>query len=229
MFFLTTHNQNPRSQKMEKFLLLGVTIHWLVSGFKKINCRSSKNNKFIISKYLQITMIFKDYILTPMIFMTLVYFSFNPLELKYLTVSPNTWRWNIIIIFIIISILLKIWAYKALGNSWSDKLRVDEKLKLVTTGPYKYFRHPIYISYVIFLIPVILSGNIFLPLPFLIFTLCNSLREKEEERLLKKQFPEYIQRMKAKVTSAGVIVLMIIIATFLTIIHDIFELFQHFL
>ena len=176
---------------MEKFLLLGVAIHWLVSGFKKITCKSSKNDQIIIPKYLQIVMMFKDYVLTPIIFTALIYFSFKPLELKHLTVQPNTWRWNISIILIIISILLKVWSYKILGNSWSDKLRVNEELKLVTTGPYKYFRHPIYVSYVVFLIPVILSGNIFLPLLFLIFTFCNSAREKEEERLLKNRFPEY--------------------------------------
>jgi len=214
---------------MEKFLLLGVAIHWLVSGFKKITCKSSKNDKTIIPKYLQIVMMFKDHILTPIIFAALIYFSFNPPKLQYLAVQPNTWRWNISIILIIISILLKVWSYKTLGDSWSDKLRVDEKLKLITTGPYKYFRHPIYASYIVFLIPVVLSGNIFLPLLFLIFTFCNSIREKEEEKLLKNRFPEYEQQMDAKITSPGVIVLMVIVTTIITIVNNSLTLFKHFL
>ena len=185
-------------------------------------------NSPIAPKYLQLIMGFKDYILTPIIFMALIYFSFNPLELKYLTVHPGTWRWNIIITLILASILLKIWAYRTLGDSWSDKLRVDEELNLVTTGPYRFFRHSVYMSYVLFLITVILSGNVFLPLLFLAFVFCNSVREKQEEKFLKRQFPEYEQKMGLKITSTGAIVIIVIIVTTLTGFNDILRSFKHF-
>jgi protein-S-isoprenylcysteine O-methyltransferase Ste14 len=211
---------------MEKILLIGVATHWLVSGFKKITYKSSEKNKSNTAtpRYLQIVMSFKDYILTPIIFTLLIYFSARPLTLPYLTVQPHSWRWYTIVTLIIISILLKIWAYQALGNSWSDKLRVDTEIKLVTTGPYKYLRHPIYTSYVIFFILVVLSGNIFLPLFFFVFVFCNFIREEEEERQLKKCFPEYTE-MEVKISSVGILGLMIIITTMISIVNNILIIF----
>jgi protein-S-isoprenylcysteine O-methyltransferase Ste14 len=141
-----------------------------------------------------------------------------------LTVQPHSWRWYTIVTLIIISILLKIWAYQALGNSWSDKLRVDTEIKLVTTGPYKYLRRPIYTSYVIFFILVVLSGNIFLPLFFFVFVFCNFIREEEEERQLKKCFPEYTE-MEVKISSVGILGLMIIITTMISIVNNILIIF----
>ena len=215
---------------MEKILLIGAATHWLVSGFKKITYKSSERNKSNTAtpRYLQIVMSFKDYILTPITFTLLIYFSVKPLTLPYLIVQPHSWRWYTIVTLIIISILLKIWAYQALGNSWSDKLRVDTEIKLVTTGPYKYLRHPIYTSYIIFLIPVILSGNIFLPFLFFMFIFCNFAREKEEEKQLKKRFPEYTE-MEAKISSVGILILMIIITTTINIVNNISKLFQQLL
>lgn len=41
-------------------------------------------------------------------------------------------------------ILLAVWARRHLGRNWSAEVRVAEGHKLVTTGPYRRVRHPIY-------------------------------------------------------------------------------------
>lgn len=69
--------------------------------------------------------------------------------------------------------------------------------KLVTTGAFKYFRHPIYTGLILFFLSFSLaSGSIFrLLLTLALFILFNQ-KAKYEEVLLTKTFPEYKDYMK---------------------------------
>jgi heme/copper-type cytochrome/quinol oxidase subunit 2 len=60
------------------------------------------------------------------------------------------------------------------------------------------------------------------------FIFCNFAREKEEEKQLKKRFPEYTE-MEAKISSVGILILMIIITTTINIVNNISKLFQQLL
>lgn len=48
------------------------------------------------------------------------------------------------IAFTWIGIVLAIWARRHLGQYWSGRITLKEDHKLIRTGPYTYFRHPIY-------------------------------------------------------------------------------------
>lgn len=48
------------------------------------------------------------------------------------------------VIFTWVGIGLALWARSHLGQYWSARVAVKEDHKLIRTGPYKYFRHPIY-------------------------------------------------------------------------------------
>jgi protein-S-isoprenylcysteine O-methyltransferase Ste14 len=43
------------------------------------------------------------------------------------------------------------WAQVTLGKSWSDTPRMMKEQTLVTEGPYRYIRHPIYTSFLLIL------------------------------------------------------------------------------
>ena len=45
--------------------------------------------------------------------------------------------------------LLTLWAHQALGKLWSPVLEIREEHRLVTSGPYRYVRHPIYASFLV--------------------------------------------------------------------------------
>lgn len=94
------------------------------------------------------------------------------------------------LVFYWAGIALYIWARLKLGKYWSESIVLRAGHEIVTEGPYKYFRHPIYIAIAIALTgaglilqsPWGLAGTYLLTVPLLV------LRAKEEERLLKEVY-----------------------------------------
>jgi protein-S-isoprenylcysteine O-methyltransferase Ste14 len=63
---------------------------------------------------------------------------------------PGWVRWSGVGIAIMGFILLQ-WAQNTLANSWSDTPRMMKEQTLVTNGPYKRIRHPIYTAFLLIL------------------------------------------------------------------------------
>src|SRR4051812_23599521 len=60
-----------------------------------------------------------------------------------------------------------LWAYAAMGDTWRIGVNKEEKTKLVSAGPYRWVRHPIYLLQII-----MLAGNaLLLPTPLSFATL----------------------------------------------------------
>ena len=52
------------------------------------------------------------------------------------------------------------WAQNTLGRHWSDAARLQADHQLVTAGPYRWLRHPIYSAFLLILsAPLLLSAN----------------------------------------------------------------------
>lgn len=52
------------------------------------------------------------------------------------------------------------WAHHALGKNWSDTPRLMQAQTLVTSGPYRWVRHPIYTAFLLIMsAPLFLSAN----------------------------------------------------------------------
>lgn len=112
---------------------------------------------------------------------------FYPLE-------PSTYN----LIFIAFGYLLIFIGFKlcqmalaALGTNWSSLLdyQVKPKQKLITTGIYKYFRHPLYLGDILWLtgLELVLNSWFFIPLFFLLAFLFWRHSVKEDQ-LLKSYF-----------------------------------------
>ena len=91
-----------------------------------------------------------------------------------------------------------IWARFHLGRNWSGYITYKEDQTLVTTGPYRYIRHPIYTSMILMFIGTILyDGSLFTSIIFLILTIDFVLRTKKEEKIMIRLFGEkYMDYMK---------------------------------
>jgi len=76
--------------------------------------------------------------------------------------------------------------------------QMKEGAKLITTGPYRYIRHPMYFSVIVMMLPFVLSTNT-ITFWFLFFTLIFVLYLKaiREERLWQECSDEYC-KYKAK-------------------------------
>ena len=79
-----------------------------------------------------------------------------------------------------------LWCYVAMGNAWRMGVNRTEKTDLVTRGPYRFVRHPIYLCQVImvaaiaFLLPSALSLII-----LVIHLLCVRIKAADEESHLR--------------------------------------------
>lgn len=98
-------------------------------------------------------------------------------------------------------IAFAIWARRHLGRDWSGTPSIKEGHELVTSGPYRFVRHPIYTGVILALFGSGLVNGIIWMVAFVIFTIVFVRRIFIEERymmqLFPNQYPEYKKRTKA--------------------------------
>lgn len=122
---------------------------------------------------------------------TLVYI-FWPAGIYWSALTLPDWlRWVGIAIGLSGFILLQ-WAQQALGQNWSDAPQLQKSHALVTTGPYRWVRHPIYSAFVLFFTPLLLVSSSWLVggLWLISTGLDIAARVTVEERMLTQQFGE---------------------------------------
>ncbi|HVO28408.1 MAG TPA: isoprenylcysteine carboxylmethyltransferase family protein [Candidatus Paceibacterota bacterium] len=98
-------------------------------------------------------------------------------------------------------IAFAIWARRHLGRNWSGSPQMKEDHELVTSGPYRFVRHPIYTGMIAALFGSALVGGPGWFAAFIIFAAVFILRIKKEEgymmQLFPGQYPGYRKRTKA--------------------------------
>lgn len=98
------------------------------------------------------------------------------------------------ILLAIFGMILRLWAYYALGELFTFEIGIRKDHSIVSSGPYKYFAHPGYLGNVLTYISLIFlhNINIFVSL-ILLGVMVYALYERtsEEEKMLRKEFPTY--------------------------------------
>jgi protein-S-isoprenylcysteine O-methyltransferase Ste14 len=98
-----------------------------------------------------------------------------------------------------LSVALVWWATRHLDRQWRFEAALSEDHKLITTGPYRWLRNPIYTSMLGMLLevgfaktwwPLLVAGVIF-------FVIGTEIRVRAEEKLLAARFGEEFTRYKA--------------------------------
>ena len=94
-----------------------------------------------------------------------------------------------LIVFIIFS-WTQIWSFKYLGKNYSQEIIVTKDHELITSGPYKFIRHPQYLSQLLSDLGagVALGGFVAVPLIILLEIPLFVLRAKKEEEIMKQHF-----------------------------------------
>jgi protein-S-isoprenylcysteine O-methyltransferase Ste14 len=93
------------------------------------------------------------------------------------------------------ALLLFFWVLQSLGKNFSTSLTIRENQTLVTAGPYRWVRHPMYTSFVLLWIGfLLLSANWFIGLTGMVaFILAIVVRTPREEQMMIERFgDEYI-------------------------------------
>jgi protein-S-isoprenylcysteine O-methyltransferase Ste14 len=90
----------------------------------------------------------------------------------------------------VVALLWFIWIHRSLGNNLSVRLRIKESQELITDGPYRLIRHPMYSAFFLLHLSVFfLTANWFIGVTWLAgLTTIIFLRVKREEAMLLAQF-----------------------------------------
>ena len=81
--------------------------------------------------------------------------------------------------------LLILWSHVSLGDCWSGELETKADHYLVTAGPYRWVRHPLYSSYILLTAGLfLLSDNWWVGLAMLAYFLSVAARTTREEAMM---------------------------------------------
>jgi len=96
-------------------------------------------------------------------FISVLAYTINPKWVAFADLALPVWlRWAGVGIALIGFALLQ-WAQVTLASSWSDTPRMLKEQSLITSGPYRWIRHPIYTAFIL-----ILSSTLFISSNWLI-------------------------------------------------------------
>jgi len=133
-------------------------------------------------------------------FISMIAHVINPNWLAWADLPFPIWiRWTGVVIALMGFFLLQ-WAQTALGQSWSDTPRMLDGQTLVTNGPYRWIRHPIYTAFLLILgTTLFISANWLIGLSWTGMTVLEIIsRIRFEEDLMLEyfgnQYREYMKR-----------------------------------
>ena len=92
----------------------------------------------------------------------------------------------------VVALVWFVWIHQTLGNNLSVKIRIKESQYLVTSGPYRWVRHPMYTAfYLLHVAAFLLTANWFIGATWLAgLTAIIFLRVSREEAMLLARFGE---------------------------------------
>ncbi len=92
------------------------------------------------------------------------------------------------------------WARFHIGRNWGTPMTLREDHELVTTGPYRYVRHPIYSGIMLAMLGTALATDLAWLALFVIYFVFFLFAARSEERTMlaqfPRQYPEYRRRTK---------------------------------
>ncbi len=132
-------------------------------------------------------------IFAPFWFGGIILYIFLPAWIAFLSIPLPDWLRFIMVGISAVSIPFILWGYQALGKNWVHALEPSEFKKddgtLVTNGPYRYVRNPIYLGSFVFIIAMALvAANWLLLLPALVLICIIYAQIPNEESMLVKKF-----------------------------------------
>jgi protein-S-isoprenylcysteine O-methyltransferase Ste14 len=106
---------------------------------------------------------------------------------------PMVLRWSGITVGAI-TVLLFFWVHRTLGENWAMPGEIKERQTLMTTGAYRWVRHPMYTTLFVWALAYFLmSANVFIGLAWLGLGIVAAAMVGDEEAALLETFGEIYQ------------------------------------
>jgi len=125
-------------------------------------------------------------------FLGTILYIFYPKWMAWASLPLPAWlRWAGVGLALLGFLLLQ-WAQQALGRNWSDIPRLLKEHSLVTSGPYRWVRHPLYTAFLLIMSATLfISANWFIGLTWIAMTFLEVMsRINSEEGMMLEQFGE---------------------------------------
>lgn len=120
---------------------------------------------------------------------------------RFWEVSPALWQLSLSVLFFVLAALLSWTGARALGRQWRFDAGITADHQLITTGPYRIVRHPIYASMFCMFCAMgfmVTPWWLFVP-AVLCFVAGTEIRIHIEEQLLAGQFGDQFVAFKRRV------------------------------
>jgi protein-S-isoprenylcysteine O-methyltransferase Ste14 len=98
----------------------------------------------------------------------------------------------------LLGLALAVWARIYLGKNWGMPMTQKQRPELVSSGPYRYVRHPIYTGILTAMLGAALASSMFWLAAFGITAVYFVYSALEEEKLLMKQLPHDYPAYRSK-------------------------------
>jgi len=128
-----------------------------------------------------------------------VLYALSPSWVIFLSIPVVEWFRLVMVGVAVLGISFVLWALRSLGKNWAPSLSgVRKDTFLVTTGPHRIVRHPVYFGASIFLVALaLLAANFLILLPTLTLLILLYAQLPDEENMLIDRFgDEYREYMK---------------------------------
>jgi protein-S-isoprenylcysteine O-methyltransferase Ste14 len=93
------------------------------------------------------------------------------------------------LVLFVLGLLLAVWARVYLGRNWGTPMSEKVDAELVSTGPYRYVRHPIYSGLILAMTGSALAVNVYWLAAVLVLGAYFVYSAKVEERIMVRLFP----------------------------------------
>jgi len=125
---------------------------------------------------------------------TFILYVINPTWMHLFVVLLPIWMRWVGAGLAIVSLPLLVWVHVALGRHWSTNLQFKASHRLITTGPYRWVRHPMYTALFSFFAGLgLLSANGLILSLVVVAVIVISARIPKEEAMMVAQFGDVYQ------------------------------------
>jgi protein-S-isoprenylcysteine O-methyltransferase Ste14 len=167
---------------------IGLWSYWIISAFYSKKGRHPSALNLVRPRLLAISVA---------IVLAVIY-NHLPHSLKVHTFRGNRLVLALGLLLFLAGFSLAIWARVYLGKNWGLPMTEKNDPELVTTGPYKYVRHPIYSGLLLMALGSALDVNIYWWIVLAVSGTFFIYSAVVEEKLMSQQFPKVYPAYKAK-------------------------------
>ena len=106
------------------------------------------------------------------------------------TVTDTPWRLGVGLALFLLGLALAVWARLYLGRNWGLPMTRKEDPELVTTGPYRSIRHPIYTGIILAMIGTAVAISWYWLVAVVVLGAYFVYSAAAEERYMAERFPD---------------------------------------